>query len=495
MAMTMEGSTKSRCLDSLQGWWENSHLKKHGMHHVKGSRVFINHKAIKDTLKVGSKDKLTFGRYSGVVENDGKDRRISWNHGQIVWTYIGELPDTYDPDTKGGRFKYTTLLGKGAHGVVVEAVDMDANADPPKQHVAVKVMRHSTGYPQLMGKRVARMHCEYLWSHMLLHNSKHEHYMHEQGCFFLKYLEDHTGLPPASEAELLAPDLLEKLERMKGVARLPYVVMELARGDTLWRSLYETQGEESIPITMNEKREIVQQLVCGLAYLRKFNLLHRDLRFHNLFFSRNEGRVEVKIGDFGMMSLHTQTLLLARSPEEGWTSRDWIPWEVWRVPKACEKNAQALDFEMQSEPPKDLEDKWQAFDVFSLGVIHLYLCLGQADARQILERVRAESNEPALQCQNRRHLILDPSVTLQMVSKIPKERPTPQEIVASLPPRKLRALAGRSRSRSRGTGFRSNETASTTAGDYGDASPHLGKPRASGSKSVRAFEACGGALR
>merc|ERR1719162_154155 len=116
-------------LDDLQGWWENPYSQNGiGMQYVKGNQVFIGNAQIRENLKIVAGRKVKFDNYIGVVrpavELGGKE--ISWDKNNIIWTHIGELPDMYDPDTKTGRFKYTALLGRGANGVVCEAIDMSA---------------------------------------------------------------------------------------------------------------------------------------------------------------------------------------------------------------------------------------------------------------------------------------------------------------------------------------------------------------------------------
>jgi len=175
-----------------------------------------------------------------------------------------EHPDAYDPVTKKGRFHYTRQLGKGAHGVVLEAVDMLATCGSPLV-VAVKVPR---GYSSLENAR-EKLQREYNWSHKLLHSTEDER---EQ--LFMKYLEDHTGPEHPT----------------------PYVVMELAKGDLAWNVLF---GKKKKTCTMVDKRKIVHQVARALTYLEKFGLLHRDLRFHNMFLSRS--KLDLTIGDFGLM--------------------------------------------------------------------------------------------------------------------------------------------------------------------------------------------------
>jgi hypothetical protein len=236
-------------LDSLQGWWENSCLKS-GLTYVNGKHVFINNVQMKEALRVipGSANELVLQKYNGVVERDGKDMRVAWNDGQIVWTQIGDLPDMYDPITKRGRFKYIALLGKGAHGVVCEAEDMHPQSFPLRRRVAIKVLRVSKNMEaSSSNKRVLRLHCEYLWSSMFLHNVEHPQYSCEQGRLFLRYLEDHTGLPvKVPEEDLLAEDFMQRLEAGGEVAPLPYVVMELAKGEMSWKVFFSEASKRFI---------------------------------------------------------------------------------------------------------------------------------------------------------------------------------------------------------------------------------------------------------
>lgn len=419
-------------LESLQGWWENPFANKDaGMYYVKGEHVYIKNELVGELLKVGPGRKLTFGKYSGVVKTGG--REISWDSGKIVWTLVGELPDMFDPETKRGRYKYTAVLGKGANGVVCEAIDLQAAT--ASRRVAVKVLRgiDITNHKELY-KSALRLHCEFLWSHMLIHNTKHEHYNARQACFFLRYFEDGTGFPAASGANTLHAEGLQRLERSVVVARLPYIVMELATGDLAWKALFEKE-DAAASYTMSHRREIIWQLASALEYLGKFNLLHRDLHFHNIFLSRRKGQPAVSIGDLGMMSHRDQAVLFVPYNEEGWKMRDWVPWEAWHL--HCSRSSRARSPSARSHSPYFREQhangNWQAFDVFSLGVIHLYLCIGQKETRNILDRMLKDLGPPSLNVEGSQPLILDTDIAIRMVSKDPDERPVPGEILRSLP--------------------------------------------------------------
>merc|ERR1719375_2857873 len=99
--------------------------------------------------------------------------------------------------------------------------------------VAVKILRVSSlPSKKEVAKSAERMHMEYLWSRMFLHNTRHEHYNAEQGRYFLQYYEDHTGLPPPPRSVCLASEvhILAHIDSSSKPSRLPYVVMELAKG-------------------------------------------------------------------------------------------------------------------------------------------------------------------------------------------------------------------------------------------------------------------------
>jgi len=433
LSAPMNGSKMS--IESLQGWWENPFSKNGaGMYYVKGKHVYIKNVKIAEVLKFGVGRKITLGSYNGVVRSNG--REISWDSGKIVWTLIGELPDMQDPDTKQGRFKYEALLGKGANGVVCEAIDTSAK-DSSRKRVAVKVLRLGPGFSNSkeMYMSAMRMHSEYLWSHMFLHNRKDARHNATQGRLFLQYFEDHTGIQQASQSTLLSPDRLQGMDRPAEVAALPYVVMELAKGDQAWSVCeFDKQDDWKNPLSVNERREVVWQLASALEYLGKFDLLHRDLHFHNIFISRSRGRLHVAIGDLGMMSRRMQAVIFVPYDEESWKMRDWVPWEAWNVPNDKSTKRRSLSPGASfRENHHAVNGNWQAFDVFSLGVIHLYLCLGQKETRRILEHTRSGLGYPSLISEKSKDLILEPDLGIKLVSKDPNNRPTPGDILTALP--------------------------------------------------------------
>lgn len=56
--------------------------------------------------------------------------------------------------------------------------------------------------------------------------------------------------------------------------------------------------------TEPETRLYLTQLISGIQYMHKARVMHRDLKLGNVFVTRGErGRVELKIGDFGLAAL------------------------------------------------------------------------------------------------------------------------------------------------------------------------------------------------
>ncbi|GLG98475.1 Serine/threonine-protein kinase polo [Gryllus bimaculatus] len=71
-----------------------------------------------------------------------------------------------------------------------------------------------------------------------------------------------------------------------------YIVLELCRN----RSMMEMQKRRKC-LTEPEVRYFLHQILIGVDYLHKRNIIHRDLKLGNLFLNDN---MEVRIGDFGL---------------------------------------------------------------------------------------------------------------------------------------------------------------------------------------------------
>lgn len=76
-----------------------------------------------------------------------------------------------------------------------------------------------------------------------------------------------------------------------------YVIMEYCEKGDLASYL-----ERQVGVMLNESRiwKIALQILCGLHYLHKKGIIHRDIKPRNIFLTRNW---VPKIGDFGVMFL------------------------------------------------------------------------------------------------------------------------------------------------------------------------------------------------
>jgi serine/threonine protein kinase len=80
----------------------------------------------------------------------------------------------------------------------------------------------------------------------------------------------------------------------------PHIVMEFLRGVPL-----STRMEQSPPLTLDDKLDIVAQLCSGLGYAHAQGVVHRDVKPANVFLLQDG---TVKLLDFGIAKLSTSTL-------------------------------------------------------------------------------------------------------------------------------------------------------------------------------------------
>ena len=111
----------------------------------------------------------------------------------------------------------------------------------------------------------------------------------------------------------------------------PFVAMERLEGESL-RHLLAREGR----LDPEEVVEITAQMLAGLEAAHEQGILHRDIKPENVFLVRENGRLLVKLVDFGVCrridrTLDSQTLTLAGfvvgtpgylSPEQAYGERD-----------------------------------------------------------------------------------------------------------------------------------------------------------------------------
>ncbi len=98
----------------------------------------------------------------------------------------------------------------------------------------------------------------------------------------------------------------------------PYIVMELLQGETVGRCI-----KRCGPLPIAEVSEIVEQTALGLQAAHIKGVVHRDIKPENLFLTDNQGKIFVKILDFGIakkldvlpeLTLKTTTGLMVGTP-------------------------------------------------------------------------------------------------------------------------------------------------------------------------------------
>lgn len=99
-----------------------------------------------------------------------------------------------------------------------------------------------------------------------------------------------------------------KLFEIKRTQNNFYLVFEYCNGGTLTNILMKYMNKYNKPPNEDESKHIIKQIVNGLAYLNRNNIIHRDLKLDNILvcFDKNEDmeklsilKCKIKIIDFG----------------------------------------------------------------------------------------------------------------------------------------------------------------------------------------------------
>ena len=118
-----------------------------------------------------------------------------------------------------------------------------------------------------------------------------------------KYLENEINILK----EIDHPNII-KLVEVKETTQFYYLVMELCNGGGLSECLEEYQKKYKKPFPEETVQFLMKQIVGGINYLHKRNILHRDIKLDNILVnfdseedkkSRNMLKAKVKIIDFG----------------------------------------------------------------------------------------------------------------------------------------------------------------------------------------------------
>jgi polo-like kinase 1 len=144
-------------------------------------------------------------------------------------------------------YKKLRLLGKGGFAVCYEVEEEETGKE-----YALKILNKEM-LTRYKGRRK-------LLQEIKIHKTLH----HENVVYFYRVFEDGSYI---------------------------YILLELC--ETSLAEISKARKRLSLP----ETQYYVQQVARGTAYLHQYQILHRDLKLGNIFLN---GRVEVKIGDFGL---------------------------------------------------------------------------------------------------------------------------------------------------------------------------------------------------
>jgi eukaryotic-like serine/threonine-protein kinase len=161
------------------------------------------------------------------------------------------------PQVVEGRYRLVRLIGKGASGLVFEAMSLgDAVASHGKRRVALKVLSVEETSDE---SSVAR-------------------FTHEA---FLGSRIDHKNLVPVLDFGFVSPGR-------------PYCVMQLLKGATLDKIL------EDGPLPPALSIHLLDEAARGLSALHTFGIVHRDVKPANLFVSLTSKRPRLRVIDLGV---------------------------------------------------------------------------------------------------------------------------------------------------------------------------------------------------
>ncbi|MBL8956225.1 MAG: serine/threonine protein kinase [Myxococcaceae bacterium] len=216
--------------------------------------------------------------------------------------YAGPLPGS-----SAGRFTLLEIMARGGAGTVFKAVE-----NPSGLQVAVKVLA-------MPPESRAEVHERFDREIRALQQISHPHIveLYDFGKF------EGTGLP--------------------------YIALEWIEGDRLGKHI-----REKGPLTLTETWAITQQLLVALTAVHDAGYVHRDVSANNVMLSEVDGRLHVKLIDFGLVK-----------PQPGHYSSVTRPGVIVGTPSVMAPE--------QFEPPRVDERA----DIYAVGVLLTFMLTGK----------------------------------------------------------------------------------------------------------------------
>ncbi len=152
-----------------------------------------------------------------------------------------------------GRYKVESVLGQGGMGMVFKGLQTSV-----QRPVAVKTL-----HPQLA----------------------------MAPTFFERFKRE-----AEMASRLHHPNIITIYDFGKTAEGLCYYVMEMLEGESL-RERIKREG----PFTLRQAAAIIEQSAAGVAHAHHSNVIHRDLKPHNIMLTSVDGNEYVKVLDFGLV--------------------------------------------------------------------------------------------------------------------------------------------------------------------------------------------------
>lgn len=172
----------------------------------------------------------------------------------------------------------------------------------------------------------------------------------------------------------------------------------------------------------NNSLNLFKQIVEGVEFLHNHHLIHRDLKPQNIFFSLNG--TEVKIGDFGLATLHEEDVVIEHSP---------VRWDS-KFPSGSSvrfDHSKGLGTMVYIAPEQKNSTKYDIkADMFSLGIIFWELMQPfqtRMEKGKTLDGLKSRSMLP----KNFVDAFPDAATIIINLTSEPQKRPTASEILRS----------------------------------------------------------------
>ena len=116
----------------------------------------------------------------------------------------------------------------------------------------------------------------------------------------LKLLRTHESCPcPLQLGHLSHPNITTVLETGTLPSGIPFIAMELRRGENLGDVLARQRGCGRA-LRVDQVARIAHEVCAGLAEAHRWDVVHRDIKPSNVFLTRQRSGANVKLIDFGL---------------------------------------------------------------------------------------------------------------------------------------------------------------------------------------------------